>query len=49
MKAYREELREYKEKFNSIGQLRIRIPETVARTNLQYTFNKASVHDILDS
>jgi hypothetical protein len=41
MKDYCEDLREYKEKLKSIGQLRTRIQETVARTNLHCTFNKA--------
>src|SRR4029077_13361346 len=46
-KDYREELREYKEKHKGIGLLRTRIQETVARTNLHYTFNKNTVYDIL--
>ncbi|OXV09936.1 hypothetical protein Egran_02301 [Elaphomyces granulatus] len=46
-KDYRDDLREYKERQKAIGQMRTRIQETVSRTNLHYTFDKTSVHDIL--
>jgi hypothetical protein len=47
MKDYREELREYKEKYTDIGLIRTRIQGSVARTNLHYAFHKNSIHDIL--
>jgi hypothetical protein len=46
-KDYREDLREYKEKHKAIGLMRTRTQETVSRNNLHYTFDKASVHEIL--